>query len=82
MQGGVKMESITLSGLVVLASLSGGPAEAEISKPPALQMAQASCSLSGQQRAGARKYCYYNCGETVRTVVVAAGRVCPASIRR
>ncbi|MBX3494121.1 MAG: hypothetical protein KF899_14245 [Parvibaculum sp.] len=80
------MESITLSGLVVLASLSGAmtgmPAEAEISKPPALQVAQASCSLSGQQRAGARKYCYYNCGETVRTVVVAAGRVCPASIRR
>ncbi|MBX3490437.1 MAG: hypothetical protein KF769_03815 [Parvibaculum sp.] len=81
------MESITLSGLVVLASLSGAmtgmPAEAEISKPPsALQTAQASCSLSGEQRAGARKYCYYNCGETVRTVVVAAGRVCPASIRR
>lgn len=77
------MESITLSGLMVLASLSGAPAEAEISKAPsAMQMAQASCSLSGQQRAGARKYCYYNCGETVRTVVVAAGRVCPASIRR
>jgi len=77
------METLTVSGLMVLASLSTGmtemPAEAEISRP---QMAQASCSLSGQQRAGARKYCYYNCGETVRTVVVAAGRVCPASIRR
>ncbi|MEX0839235.1 MAG: hypothetical protein WD034_06860 [Parvibaculum sp.] len=77
------MESITLPALMVLASLSAGAPEPEMSKIPApQQMAQGTCSLSGQQRAGARKYCYYNCGETVRTVVIAAGRNCAFSIRR
>ncbi|MEQ8281954.1 MAG: hypothetical protein RIC04_04215 [Parvibaculum sp.] len=51
------METLTLPGLTVLASLSGAitgmPAEAEISRPQPVQMAQATCTLSGQRRAGA-----------------------------
>lgn len=77
------MEPMTLPAVMVLALLSAGAPEAEMSKIPApQQLASATCSLSGQHRAGARKYCYYNCGETMRTVVVAAGRTCPFSIRR
>ena len=60
-----------------------GMAASEISPRPApQQLASATCSLSGQQRVGPRKYCYYNCGETVRTVVIAAGRTCVFTIRR
>lgn len=77
------MTSITVSGLIVLASLAAGPAENEISKKPVMeQYASATCSLRKEQRAGARKYCYYDCGGTVRTTVIAAGRVCPFTIRR
>ena len=77
------MEPISLAGLTVLASLNMGMAAPEISPRPApQQLASATCSLSGQQRVGPRKYCYYNCGETVRTVVIAAGRTCVFTIRR
>ena len=77
------MEPISLAGLTVLASLNMGMAASEISPRPApQQLASATCSLSGQQRVGPRKYCYYNCGETVRTVVIAAGRTCAFTIRR
>ncbi|MDO8838820.1 MAG: hypothetical protein Q7V31_07795 [Parvibaculum sp.] len=77
------MDTITLPALMVLASLSAGAPEAEISKIPApQQFASATCSLSGQQRVGPRKYCYYDCGGTTRTIVVAAGRTCAFTIRR
>ena len=52
------MESVTLSGLLVLAALSTGGPETGMSKRPAYdQYAQATCSLSNQQRSGMRKIC-------------------------
>lgn len=77
------MESVTLSGLLVLAALSTGGAESEMSKRPVYdQYAQATCSLSNQQRTGLRKICYYDCGGAVRTLVVPAAKTCPFTIRR
>ena len=77
------MESVTLSGLLVLAALStGGPETGMSSRPAGDQYAQASCSLSNQQRTGMRKICYYNCGDTVRTLVVPVAKTCPFTIRR
>ncbi|GMV61542.1 MAG: hypothetical protein AMXMBFR74_07110 [Parvibaculum sp.] len=77
------MGSVTLSGMLVLAALStGGPAP-EMSKKPAYeQYAQATCSLSNQQRTGARKICYYDCGGSMRTLVVPVAKTCPFTIRR
>ncbi|MEP2829929.1 hypothetical protein [Parvibaculum sp.] len=76
------MGSITISGMLVLAALSTGNPELEMSrKPDYQQYAQASCSLTNQQRTGARKICYYTCGKTVRTLVVPAIKTCPFTIR-
>lgn len=82
------MGSMTLTGMMVLAALAtggtaAGETEEEMSSKPAYeQYAQATCSLSNQQRSGARKICYYTCGDTVRTMVVPVGRTCPFTIRR
>lgn len=77
------METVTLSGLLVLAALSTGGPETEMSKRPATdQYAQATCSLSNQQRSGMRKICFYNCGGSVRTLVVPVAKTCPFTIKR
>lgn len=77
------MGSITLSSMLVLAALTTGGPETEMSKKPDYpQYAQATCSLSNQQRQGPRKICYYTCGNSVRTLVVPAVKTCPFTIRR
>ncbi|HAC58729.1 hypothetical protein [Parvibaculum sp.] len=77
------MGSMTLTAMMLLAALATGETEKEMSSKPAYeQYAQATCSLSNQQRSGARKICYYTCGDTVRTMVVPVGRTCPFTIRR
>jgi len=78
------MATTTLSGLMLLAALSVGEPEAAMSKMPAHDQyaSGATCALSGETRAGARKYCYYDCGGSRRTIVIAAGRTCAFTIRR
>ncbi|MBO6633300.1 MAG: hypothetical protein JJ937_01935 [Parvibaculum sp.] len=77
------METVTLSGLLMLAALSTAGSETEMSKRPAYdQYAQATCSLSNQQRSGIRKICYYDCGGAVRTLVVPVAKTCPFTIKR
>lgn len=78
------MATVTLSGLMLLAALSAGEPDAGMSRKPVHdQLASgATCSLTNETRAGARKYCYYDCGGSRRTTVIAAGRPCPFTIRR
>lgn len=78
------MDSITLPGMVLLAALAtgGGDTNMNTREPAGPQYASASCSLSGQSRAGARKICYYNCGGFTRTMAVPPAKVCPHTIRR
>ncbi len=78
------MESISLPGMILLAALSAGGGNTDMTKREAAnpQYASASCALTGQSRAGARKICYYNCGGVTRTVVVPPAKVCPHTIRR
>lgn len=72
-----------LSGMLVFATLTTSAPEPEMSmKPGYEQYAQATCSLSKQQREGARKICYYTCGNAMRTLVVPAIKTCPFTIRR
>lgn len=78
------MAIATLSGFMVLAALSAGTPEAGMSmKPTHEQYASgATCSLTNESRAGARKYCYYDCGGSKRTILIPAGRPCAFTIRR
>lgn len=78
------MDSITLPGMMLLAALSIAGGDTDMSKREAAgqQYASASCTLSGQSRAAARKICYYNCGGFTRTVAIPPAKVCPHTIRR
>ncbi|MFN4353305.1 hypothetical protein [Parvibaculum sp.] len=78
------MDSITLPGMMLLAALATGGGDANVSKPELAgqQYASATCSLSGQARAGARKICYYDCGGFTRSVAIPSAKVCAHTIRR
>lgn len=77
------MDSITLPGMMLLAALAvGGDTEMSKREPAGQQYASATCSLSGQARAGARKICYYDCGGFTRTVAIPPAKVCAHTIRR
>lgn len=77
------MDSVTLPGMMLLAALAmGGDTEMSKREPAGQQYASATCTLSGQSRAGARKICHYDCGGFTRTVAVPPAKVCPHTIRR
>ena len=78
------MDMVTLPGAILLAALVAGGAGTGVNRPEAAgpQYAQATCKLSGQSRAGARKICYYDCGGVTRTMAIPPAKVCPHQMKR
>ncbi len=75
------METLSITGLMVLASLHGAPQEAPKQSHKPVQTA-ATCFKTGEERSGMNKICYYNCLGSRAAITISSVSLCPLTIEQ
>jgi hypothetical protein len=74
------METLSITSLMILASLHGAPQEASKQSKP-VQTAVA-CFKTGEETSGMNKICYYNCLGSRAAITISSVSLCPLTIEQ